>query len=181
MVSVYKKPKNKQKRPKIGTNLKFKNWFGRKVGTLGIAFSLLTGSVTPGIISALAVSKPIVAEAKVHNTQSKKKIDLDKRHKSSMHLLRASKNHYSLRYVEKLLQEKSADVNAADEKGRTPLVYAVINDDFEMMKYFIESGADIHPALHYAIKNKKNKAALFLLHQMGKNKKNLESTYLSCD
>ncbi len=43
-----------------------------------------------------------------------------------------------------LLIEKGADINARNNEGRTPLLYATVTNNTELSRLLIEKGADIH-------------------------------------
>ena len=62
--------------------------------------------------------------------------------------------------AEDLLQQGSTDVNAQDEKGRTPLHYTATNGEAGMAEMLIAGGADVNiqddegnTPLHWAIRN----------------------------
>jgi ankyrin repeat protein len=70
----------------------------------------------------------------------------------------------------KLLAPETADLNCPDMFNITPLAYATMNADYELMQQFLDSGAvadmrifDSSTALHQALLNKDEKAALVLL------------------
>lgn len=52
--------------------------------------------------------------------------------------------------VEGLL-EKGADIHSTDKIGRTALYYAVKSNDFKMVKYLVEKGADVNGMLDAAV------------------------------
>jgi len=54
------------------------------------------------------------------------------------------------------LLEAGADVNARDEKGRTPLMGASSKNDVRVVKFLIQSGA------HVNVRNKDGKTALMI-------------------
>ena len=63
------------------------------------------------------------------------------RHLTPLHIAVAS----GCSEIAKFLIGKNADLNLTDELGRTPLHYAVFNDDIELVKAIVESGrADIN-------------------------------------
>jgi len=70
----------------------------------------------------------------------------------------------------KAMVEKGADVNLADTKGRTPLLFATYNKHFSIVEFLVSNDADVNlkdgdnqTALMYASRRSNNNLATFLL------------------
>jgi ankyrin repeat protein len=75
----------------------------------------------------------------------------------SLSLIQAAKNN-DLNFLKTLYEKDKLDPNKADEEGNTPIFFAVLNGNIEMVKYLIEecniklnNGARL---IHYAIEGK---------------------------
>ena len=46
--------------------------------------------------------------------------------------------------VKKCVYSKNYDINVQDDKGYTPLMYAIMNHNLKMIEFLVEHGADIN-------------------------------------
>ena len=60
--------------------------------------------------------------------------------------------------LSKLLQKSEIDLNESDEKGWTPLLLACENEEFDIVRFLVENGADVNKPdfhgqtpLHFAV------------------------------